>query len=126
MTGEERRQRLEALRTANRQRIRRQGWERNTLLQECLALLSGCRILDPAEEAAAVREVNRRIGTARRGTPLPELAPAGRYLVVWDEAGLPVVECTGAELLRHWEDVAAVAFSMALWRPASEELWLSP
>ena len=89
--------------------------QKNVLLQECLSASNSYRIIEAEADA------KRIVGLA--SSPDAEiyshddlivLNNEEQYFIVWDEATLPIVLCSGKSIKECWDDVMAVAFDTYL------------
>lgn len=102
--------RLAALREANRRHVRQRIWEQNALLQECLRALPACRIAEPAEAERVTALASKHCTGMKPSGKVPALEPEREYYIVWDNGDTPVICCGGADILKNFDDVSAVAF----------------
>lgn len=111
----EQKRKLAALKAANVNHVLQLNHQRNTLLRDCLNALAEYRIIHSDAECAGILAIANGSNTQQfPHAALPILDPEHSFAVVWDEAQLPIIECLGANLLAHWEDVMAVAFDTCL------------
>lgn len=108
---EERKKKLESLKIQAKKNERKQSLQKNVLLQECLEVLSSYSIVEDENEIEYIESL--------ASSPDFEmyshddriiLDEEERYYIVWDEAILPIVLCSGKYINECWDDVMAVAF----------------
>jgi hypothetical protein len=108
---EERKKKLESLKIQAKTNERKQSLQKNVLLQECLEALSSYSIVEDENEIEYIESL--------ASSPDFEmyshddriiLDEEERYYIVWDEATLPIVLCSGKYINECWDDVMAVAF----------------
>lgn len=108
---EERKKKLELLKIQAKTNERKQSLQKNVLLQECLEVLSSYSIVEDENEIEYIESL--------ASSPDFEmyshddriiLDEEERYYIVWDEATLPIVLCSGKYINECWDDVMAVAF----------------
>lgn len=108
---EERKKKLESLKIQAKTNERKQSLQKNVLLQECLEVLSSYSIVEDENEIEYIESL--------ASSPDFEmyshddriiLDEEERYYIVWDEATLPIVLCSGKYINECWDDVVAVAF----------------
>ena len=108
---EERKKKLESLKIQAKTNERKQSIQKNVLLQECLEVLSSYSIVEDENEIEYIESL--------ASSPDFEmyshddriiLDEEERYYIVWDEATLPIVLCSGKYINECWDDVMAVAF----------------
>ena len=108
---EERKKKLESLKIQAKTNERKQSLQKNVLLQECLEVLSSYSIVEDENEIEYIESL--------ASSPDFEmyshddriiLDEEERYYIVWDEATLPIVLCSGKYINECWDDVLAVAF----------------
>lgn len=108
---EERKKKLESLKIQAKTNERKQSLQKNVLLQECLEILSSYSIVEDENEIEYIESI--------ASSPDFEmyshddriiLDEEERYYIVWDEATLPIVLCSGKYINECWDDVMAVAF----------------
>ena len=108
---EERKKKLESLKIQAKTNERKQSLQKNVLLQECLEVLSSYSIVEDENEIEYIESL--------ASSPDFEmyshddriiLDEEERYYIVWDEATLPIVLCSGKYINECWDDVMAVAF----------------
>lgn len=108
---EERKKKLELLKIQAKTNEQKQSLQKNVLLQECLEVLSSYSIVEDENEIEYIESL--------ASSPDFEmyshddriiLDEEERYYIVWDEATLPIVLCSGKYINECWDDVMAVAF----------------
>ena len=108
---EERKKKLESLKIQAKTNEQKQSLQKNVLLQECLEVLSSYSIVEDENEIEYIESL--------ASSPDFEmyshddriiLDEEERYYIVWDEATLPIVLCSGKYINECWDDVMAVAF----------------
>ena len=108
---EERKKKLESLKIQAKINERKQSLQKNVLLQECLEVLSSYSIVEDENEIEYIESL--------ASSPDFEmyshddriiLDEEEQYYIVWDEATLPIVLCSGKYINECWDDVMAVAF----------------
>ena len=108
---EERKKKLESLKIQAKTNELKQSLQKNVLLQECLEVLSSYSIVEDENEIEYIESL--------ASSPDFEmyshddriiLDEEERYYIVWDEATLPIVLCSGKYINECWDDVMAVAF----------------
>lgn len=108
---EERKKKLESLKIQAKTNERKQSLQKNVLLQECLEILSSYSIVEDENEIEYIESI--------ASSPDFEmyshddriiLDEEERYYIVWVEATLPIVLCSGKYINECWDDVMAVAF----------------
>ena len=108
---EERKKKLELLKIQAKTNEQKQSLQKNVLLQECLEVLSSYSIVEDENEIEYIELL--------ASSPDFEmyshddriiLDEEERYYIVWDEATLPIVLCSGKYINECWDDVMAVAF----------------
>ena len=108
---EERKKKLESLKIQAKTNERKQSLQKNVLLQECLEVLNSYSIVEDENEIEYIESL--------ASSPDFEmyshddriiLDEEERYYIVWDEATLPIVLCSGKYINECWDDVMAVAF----------------
>lgn len=109
--NEEQRNRLAKLKLANADYMKEIQWQNNSLLQECLAVLSSYRIVKNEQEIADIMSIanSDKIKTVHHSDNLL-LDRTRNYYVVWDNGQVPIVECDGRSILENYDDILAVAF----------------
>lgn len=111
MMTEEQKRKLIILKSAGRESRNKRQWSKNALLQECLDALGAYRVVDDKTEIARILEIANGPGVVQiKHSAEPTLQSNHTFYVVWDEAQVPIIECGGADILAHWDDVIAVAF----------------
>lgn len=104
-------QKLEELKRQAQVRSQKQKLQNNVLLQECFEALKDFQVIENDEE------IKRLVHLA--SSPDAEmhshddnvvLEDREHYSIVWDEATLPIVICSGKVIKENWDDVMAVAF----------------
>lgn len=107
----ERKKKLELLKTQAKTNEQKQNLQKNVLLQECLEALSSYSIVEDENEIGYIESL--------ASSPDFEmyshddriiLDEEEQYYIVWDEATLPIVLCSGKYINECWDDVMAVAF----------------
>ena len=108
---EERKKKLESLKIQAKTNERKQSLQKNVLLQECLEVLSSYSIVEDENEIEHIELLasspNFEMYSHDDRIILDE---EERYYIVWDEATLPIVLCSGKYINECWDDVMAVAF----------------
>ena len=108
---EERKKKLELLKIQAKKNERKQSLQKNVLLQECLEVLSSYSIVEDENEIEYIELLasspNFEMYSHDDRIILDE---EERYYIVWDEATLPIVLCSGKYINECWDDVMAVAF----------------
>ena len=108
---EERKKKLELLKIQAKKNERKQSLQKNVLLQECLEVLSSYSIVEDENEIEYIELLasspNFEMYSHDDRIILDE---EERYCIVWDEATLPIVLCSGKYINECWDDVMAVAF----------------
>ncbi len=108
---EERKKKLESLKIQAKTNERKQSLQKNVLLQECLEVLSSYSIVEDENEIEYIESLasspNFEMYSHDDRIILDE---EERYYIVWDEATLPIVLCSGKYINECWDDVMAVAF----------------
>ena len=108
---EERKKKLESLKIQAKTNERKQSLQKNVLLQECLEVLSSYSIVEDENEIEYIELLasspNFEMYSHDDRIILDE---EERYYIVWDEATLPIVLCSGKYINECWDDVMAVAF----------------
>ncbi len=108
---EERKKKLESLKIQAKTNERKQSLQKNVLLQECLEALSSYSIVEDENEIEYIESLasspNFEMYSHDDRIILDE---EERYYIVWDEATLPIVLCSGKYINECWDDVMAVAF----------------
>ena len=118
---EDRKKKLESLKIQAKTNERKQSLQKNELLQECLEVLSSYSIVEDENEIEHIDSL--------ASSPDSEIHPHAdkitlndkeQYYIVWDEATLPIVLCSGKKINECWDDVMAVAFDTYF---VSESTW---
>ena len=108
---EERKKKLESLKIQAKTNEQKQSLQKNVLLQECLEVLSSYSIVEDENEIEYIESLasspNFEMYSHDDRIILDE---EERYYIVWDEATLPIVLCSGKYINECWDDVMAVAF----------------
>ena len=108
---EERKKKLELLKIQAKTNEQKQSLQKNVLLQECLEVLSSYSIVEDENEIEYIELLasspNFEMYSHDDRIILDE---EERYYIVWDEATLPIVLCSGKYINECWDDVMAVAF----------------
>ena len=108
---EERKKKLESLKIQAKTNERKQSLQKNVLLQECLEVLSSYSIVEDENEIEYIESLasspDFEVYSHDDRIILDE---EERYYIVWDEATLPIVLCSGKYINECWDDVMAVAF----------------
>ena len=107
----EQKEKLQELKRKTRLKQQKHKLQKNVLLQECLSALESYSIIDDEYVLERIIDI--------ASTPDAEMHSHDeqiildyeeQYYIVWDEATLPVVLCSGKYVLECWDDVMAVAF----------------
>lgn len=108
---EEQRRKLQDLKSINKKYVEQLEWNGNVLLQECLNVLGNYTIVTDGNEIVRIRCIANTTNVLQLSHfDKPALVPNHIYYVVWDNAQVPFIECTGTCIMAHWDDVLAVAF----------------
>lgn len=126
------RKRYEQLKNNNRLFVSKKMQEDNVLLQECIAALGAQAVTLPEDRKKAVlaafNSVLKRAqddGESGRGShgntaPKNDCDWAGqRVFIIWDGAGLPVIQSNLVDIMINIDDVKAVSFETWI---ASEDI----
>ena len=85
--------------------------EKHELLQECLRALKSYRVVDQEDEIKKIVSLASSPDAEMHAHHEQiSLDDEEQYCIVWDEASLPVVACSGKIIKECWDDVLAVAF----------------
>lgn len=115
----QKRERMRELIDKNIIRLRKQSLLDNELLRECLEKIPDAEIiygiaesdnlLDLMESRFQIEchHVKNSYEISLNDVPLDD---NGKYYVIWDNAGLPILKCSGASVLQYPDDVFAVSF----------------
>ena len=107
----ERKKKLELLKTQAKTNERKQNLQKNVLLQECLEALSSYSIVEDENEIEYIESLASSLDFEMYShDDRIILDEEERYYIVWDEATLPIVLCSGKYINECWDDVMAVAF----------------
>ena len=107
----ERKKKLELLKTQAKMNERKQSLQKNVLLQECLEVLSSYSIVEDENEIEYIESLASSPDFEMYSHDVRIiLDEEERYYIVWDEATLPIVLCSGKYINECWDDVMAVAF----------------
>lgn len=108
---EERKKKLESLKIQAKTNERKQSLQKNVLLQECLEVLSSYSIVEDENEIEYIESLaSSQDFEMYSHDDRIILDEEERYYIVWDEATLPIVLCSGKYINECWDDVMAVAF----------------
>ena len=108
---EERKKKLESLKIQAKINERKQSLQKNVLLQECLEVLSSYSIVEDENEIEYIESLASSLDFEMYShDDRIILDEEERYYIVWDEATLPIVLCSGKYINECWDDVMAVAF----------------
>lgn len=104
-------QKLESLKEQARIKAQRHMWIENELLQECLSALETYMIVDDEDLINNVIDIaSKKDAKIYSHNDEVLLDDEKKYYIVWDEASLPIVSCSGARINDCRDDVMAVAF----------------
>ena len=106
----EQKQKMEELKRQAQMNIQKQWLQKNVLLQECLSALNSYRIIDDNDVKQIIDTVSMSKAEMYSHDDLIVLVDEEQYFIVWDEASLPVVLCSGKYINKCWDDVMAVSF----------------
>lgn len=107
----EQRARLEELKKQNEVNLKEKELMRNALYQECVATVKPFRIIKDENEiqkifhALSLSEIKMYEYNEKA-----DLCDEEQYLIIWDNADLPVLESLGKTIKENWDDVTAVSF----------------
>ncbi|SER01199.1 hypothetical protein SAMN02910369_02874 [Lachnospiraceae bacterium NE2001] len=111
----EQKNKLKQLKTQMQEKKKTQALQNNILLQECLAALGTYEII---EDESVIEELvsfaSKPDAEKHSPSDIAPLIDDAQYYIVWDEATLPVVMCSGNSIKNCWDDVLAVAFETYL------------
>lgn len=109
--NDEQRKKLQALKSRNKEHIQALQWKNNTLYQECLnAIRTYCIVSDEAVIRHILNIASDQKTKTVRHSDRPTLNRNHSYYVIWENEQVPIVKCSGNDIMEHWEDVIAVAF----------------
>lgn len=101
---EERKKKLELLKIQAKTNEQKQSLQKNVLLQECLEVLSSYSIVEDENEIEYIELLasspNFEMYSHDDRIILDE---EERYYIVWDEATLPIVLCSGKYINECWD-----------------------
>ena len=108
---EEQRRKLQALKSRNKEHIKELQLKNNTLYQECLnAIRTYCIVGDKAAIDHILKIASDQKIKKVHHPDRPTLDKNRSYYVIWDNGQVPVIKCSGNDIMEHWDDVIAVAF----------------
>ena len=109
----EQRARLEELKKQNEMNLKAKGYDlsRNVLYKECVEAIKPFRIItDEKEIQKIIHDMSMSEIKMYEYNEKADLCDEERFLIVWDSAGLPVLESSGKTIKENWDDVTAVSF----------------
>lgn len=109
------RKKLAGLKLANTKYVRESEWRKNSLLQECLAVLEEYQIVEDATQIAQLEEIsnsNQVIKISHKDRA--SLSENSDYYVIWDDAQVAIIKCSGKAISQNWDDIMAVAFDTCI------------
>lgn len=109
--NEDQKEKLSALKKANKEYTKILQQKNNILLQECFLALNAYQIIN---EETLIKHLTR-IASENKVTGMlylnkPVLEREHDYYVVWDNADVPIIKCKGHNIVENWNDVIAVSF----------------
>ena len=111
----EQKKKYEELKIRAQLKMQEQRLQKNVLLQECLSALNSYRIIEDEAEAERIAGMaSSQDAEMHSHDDLIVLNMEEQYFIVWDEATLPIVLCSGKSIKECWDDVMAVAFDTYL------------
>ena len=106
--NDEQRKKLKALKSQNKEYIKKLQWEKNALLQECLKAIKNYSIINDEITINQLLEIANDTKIVHH-SDRPTLEKNHSYYVVWDDEQVPIIKCNGNDILNNWDDVIAVA-----------------
>ena len=108
----EQKKKLEELKKQAQMSTNRKKLQGNVLLQECFAALESYNLIENDGEIKRIVDLayssDVEIHSHNNQVFLED---EEMYYIVWDEATLPIVMCSGKRIKESWDDVLAVAFN---------------
>lgn len=113
------RERMKELIDKNKIRLKKQHLLDNELLRECLEKITDAEIIEENAETENILDlmsshfqieyhhVKSSYEISLNDVPLDN---NGKYYIIWDNADLPILKCSGASVLEYAEDLFAVDF----------------
>ena len=107
----EQKKKLELLKAQAKINEQKQNLKKNELLQECMEALSSYSIVEDKNEIKHIESLASSSDAEMHShDDMITLDDEEQYYIVWDEAMLPIVLCSGKNINECWDDVMAVAF----------------
>lgn len=107
----EKRARLEELKKQNQMKAKEKDLLRNVLYQECVKAIKPSMIISDEDE---IRKIVHAISQSdiemHDHNEKADLLDKEQYLIVWDDANLPILKSSGKTIKENWDDVTAVSF----------------
>jgi hypothetical protein len=107
----EQKKKLELLKAQAKNNEQKQNLKKNELLQECMEALSSYSIVEDKNEIKHIESLASSSDAEMHShDDSITLDDEEQYYIVWDEAMLPIVLCSGKNINECWDDVMSVAF----------------
>ena len=115
----DKRERMQELIDKNKIRLRKKHLLDNELLRDCLNKITDAEIIDGSAETESILDlmesrfqieyhhVKNSYAISLNSIPLDD---NGQYYIIWDNADVPILKCSGASVLQYPDDVFAVSF----------------
>lgn len=107
----EKKKKLEELKIQMQIKKQKHDLEKNELLQECLRALNSYDIVAREDEVKRIIHLasaeDAEMHTHKEQITLTD---EEEYYIVWDDASLPIILCSGKKISEFWDDVLAVSF----------------
>ncbi|MDE6788570.1 MAG: hypothetical protein K2J47_04530 [Ruminococcus sp.] len=113
------RERMQELIDKNKIRLRKKYLLDNELLQDCLKKIKDAEIIDGSAETESILDlmesrfqieyhhVKNSYAISLNDIPLDD---NGQYYIIWDNADVPILKCSGTSILQCPDDLFAVNF----------------
>ena len=107
--------RFEELKKQNQMKAKEKDLLRNVLYQECVKAIKPSMIISDEDE---IRKIVHAISQSdiemHDHNEKADLLDKEQYLIVWDDANLPILKSSGKMIKDNWDDVTAVSFDTYL------------
>ena len=119
----DKKKRLEELKRQAQIKKHKHELEKNELLQECLCALKSYSFVDNEDEIQRIiRLASATEAEMHAHNEHISLDDEEQHYIVWDEASLPIVLCSGKTIKEFWDDVLAVAFDTYFVSESTEKV----
>lgn len=124
--------RLEELKEKNKIYMKRKQWEQNALLQDCLHSFDDMELLETEQDISSIAhrmcesfpiDEHRHIeGAYELLREEIDFVTSQKYYILWDDAALPVIKCSGKSILQCLDDIFAVSFDTYIFSENFSEI----